>query len=84
MVKKKVEFVYDFCPVRTRSNTPNCRINIFKPGNVLIIKWVILELIGKGAMGEIYLAHQLNLKRDAAISKPLIVNEMMRMISDVR
>ncbi|MGD9362871.1 MAG: serine/threonine-protein kinase [Desulfobacterales bacterium] len=45
----------------------NCRINIFEPGNVLNNKWVILELIGKGAMGEIYLAHQLNLKRDVAI-----------------
>jgi len=45
----------------------NCRINIFEPGNVLNDKWVILELVGKGAMGEIYLAHQLNLKRDVAI-----------------
>jgi serine/threonine protein kinase len=45
----------------------NCRINIFEAGNVLNDKWVILELIGKGAMGEIYLAHQLNLKRDVAI-----------------
>jgi serine/threonine-protein kinase len=45
----------------------NCRINIFEPGDVLNNKWVILELIGKGAMGEIYLAHQLNLKRDVAI-----------------
>jgi len=45
----------------------NCRINIFEPGNVLDNKWVILELIGKGAMGEIYLARQLNLKRDVAI-----------------
>jgi len=44
-----------------------CRINIFETGNVLNDKWVILELIGKGAMGEIYLAHQLNLKRDVAI-----------------
>ena len=45
----------------------NCRINIFEPGNVLSNKWVILELIGKGAMGEIYLARQLNLQRDVAI-----------------
>jgi len=45
----------------------NCRINIFETGSVLNDKWVILELIGKGAMGEIYLAHQLNLKRDVAI-----------------
>lgn len=46
---------------------PNCRVNIFEPGNVLNNKWVILEMIGKGAMGEIYLAHQLKLKRDVAI-----------------
>ena len=45
----------------------NCRINILEPDNVLNGKWVILELIGRGAMGEIYLAHQLNLKRDVAI-----------------
>lgn len=36
-------------------------------GTVLNDKWVILELIGKGGMGEVYQAHQLNLKRDVAI-----------------
>ncbi len=36
-------------------------------GTVLRNKWVILEFIGKGAMGEVYRAHQLNLKRDTAI-----------------
>jgi serine/threonine-protein kinase len=45
----------------------NCRIHIFESGNVLDNKWVILELIGKGAMGEIYLARQLNLKRDVPL-----------------
>ena len=45
----------------------NCRINIFESGNVLDNKWVILELIGQGAMGEIYLARQLKLQRDVAI-----------------
>jgi serine/threonine-protein kinase len=36
-------------------------------GSVLNDKWVILELIGKGGMAEVYRAHQLNLKRDVAI-----------------
>lgn len=36
-------------------------------GTVLNEKWVILEFIAKGGMGEIYRAHQLNLKRDVAI-----------------
>jgi serine/threonine-protein kinase len=40
---------------------------IFDIGTVLNKKWAILELIGKGGMGEVYRAHQLNLKRDVAI-----------------
>ena len=36
-------------------------------GTVLNGKWIILEFIAKGGMGEIYRAHQLNLKRDVAI-----------------
>ncbi|MBM9606385.1 serine/threonine protein kinase [Desulfopila inferna] len=39
----------------------------FQPGKVLDGKWIIIELIGKGAMGEVYRAHQTNLKRDVAI-----------------
>ena len=36
-------------------------------GTVIQDKWVILEFIGKGGMGEVYRAHQVNLKRDIAI-----------------
>jgi len=44
-----------------------CSQNIFETGKVINDQWVILELIGKGGMGEVYRAHQLNLKRDVAI-----------------
>jgi serine/threonine-protein kinase len=40
---------------------------IFSPGNIVQDKWVILEFIDKGAFGEVYRAHQLNLQRDVAI-----------------
>jgi serine/threonine-protein kinase len=40
---------------------------ILEAGMVLNDKWAILEFIGKGGMGEVYRAHQLNLKRDVAI-----------------
>ncbi|BBO77416.1 hypothetical protein DSCW_48330 [Desulfosarcina widdelii] len=36
-------------------------------GTVLNDKWVVLEFIARGGMGEVYRAHQLNLKRDVAI-----------------
>ncbi len=36
-------------------------------GTIINEKWVILEFIAKGGMGEIYRAHQLDLKRDVAI-----------------
>jgi serine/threonine protein kinase len=40
---------------------------IFKTGEVIGAKYVVLEFIGKGAFGEVYRAHQLNLQRDVAI-----------------
>jgi len=40
---------------------------IFSPGNIIEDKWVILEFIDKGAFGEVYRAHQLNLQRDVAV-----------------
>jgi serine/threonine-protein kinase len=45
-------------------------------GTVLDEKWVILELLGKGGMGEVYRAHQLNLKRDVAIK--IISDELLQ------
>jgi len=52
----------------------------FQPGKVLDDKWIIIELIGKGAMGEVYRAHQTNLKRDVAIK--IISEEVMSEIAD--
>lgn len=43
------------------------KVTILKPGTVLENKWIVIELIGKGAMGEVYRAHQQNLKRDVAV-----------------
>jgi serine/threonine protein kinase len=54
--------------------------NIFKTGYVLNDKWVIIEFIGKGAMGEVYRVHQLNLKRDVAIK--VISREMLASLED--
>jgi serine/threonine-protein kinase len=54
--------------------------NIFNTGYVLNDKWVIIEFVGKGAMGEVYRAHQLNLKRDVAIK--VISQEMLESIEE--
>jgi len=53
---------------------------IFETGYVLNEKWVTIEFIGKGAMGEVYRAHQLNLNRDVAIK--VISREMLKSLED--
>ena len=53
---------------------------ILKIGTVLNDKWVILEFIGKGGMGEVYRAHQSNLKRDVAIK--IISQEWLQSLDD--
>lgn len=57
-------------------------IATLKTGTVLIDKWVILEFIAKGGMGEVYRAHQVNLKRDVAIK--IISWEWLESIKDDR
>ncbi|NOX33716.1 MAG: serine/threonine protein kinase [Deltaproteobacteria bacterium] len=41
--------------------------SLFKPGTVIDNKWIIIEMIGQGAMGKVFRAHQINLKRDVAV-----------------
>jgi serine/threonine-protein kinase len=49
-------------------------------GTLINGKWVILEFIAKGGMGEVYHAHQLNLKRDVALK--IISVEWLRSVED--
>lgn len=48
----------------------------FQSGIIIDDKWIIIELIGKGAMGEVYRAHQVNLRRDVAVKT--ISKEMLK------
>ena len=53
-------------------------------GTVIQDRWVILEFIGRGGMGEVYRAHQINLKRDIAlkiISNQWLGNHLSERIS---
>jgi len=52
------------------------RKTILNAGDILNDKWMILGLVGQGGMGEVYHAHQLNLKRDVAIK--VISQEWLR------
>jgi serine/threonine-protein kinase len=53
---------------------------ILNAGMILDDRYVILEFIGKGGMGEVYRAHQLNLNRDVAIK--IISQEWLESLED--
>lgn len=52
-----------------------------QPGTILENKWIIIELLGTGAMGEVYRAHQTNLGRDVAV-KIISANIMAELEED--
>jgi serine/threonine protein kinase len=45
----------------------NDKTRLFTVGSIIEGKWVLMETIAKGGMGEVCRAHQLNLKRDVAM-----------------
>jgi len=53
---------------------------LFQTGSIIDDKWVLIERIGKGGMGEVFRAHQLNLDRDVAIK--IISEELMQSFED--
>ena len=53
--------------VRMNAPMSSHKGKIFTSGNVIDDKYVVLDFVGKGAFGEVYRAHQLNLQRDVAI-----------------
>ncbi len=54
--------------------------NLLSAGTLLDDKWVIMELLGRGAFGEVYRAQQLNLKRDVAIK--IVSPEMSALLEE--
>ena len=54
--------------------------NLLPVGTLLEDKWAIMELLGRGAFGEVYRAHQLNLKRDVAIK--ILSPEMLALFEE--
>ena len=67
-------------PTVTEDTTFNA--TLFDTGSVIDDKWVPIERIGKGGMGEVYRAHQLNLRRHAA--SKIISEVSFRMFYSVR
>jgi serine/threonine protein kinase len=53
---------------------------LFQTGSIIDDKWVLIERIGRGGMGEIFRAHQLNLDRDVAIK--IISEELLQSFED--